>query len=84
MVVFDASAKSSTNLSLNDVMMIEPTVQPQKLDIMLRFRFVKYAFTADFSKMYCQVKFHDSHDCRYRKILWYNVEGHPIMISTHS
>ncbi|XP_062717012.1 uncharacterized protein LOC134292166 [Aedes albopictus] len=78
-VVFDASAKSSTNLSLNDVMIAGPTVQPQLFDIMLRFRFVKYAFTTDVSKMYRQVKVHDG-DCRYQRILWYDSQGKPIVI----
>ncbi|KAF2892815.1 hypothetical protein ILUMI_13358 [Ignelater luminosus] len=37
-VVFDASCKSSTSLSLNDVLMIGPTIQDDLVLILLRFR----------------------------------------------
>lgn len=68
-VVFDASAKSTTDVSLNDVMMIGPTVQDSLFDIVLRFRMYKYAFTADVSKMYRQVLMSPEHR-KYQRILW--------------
>lgn len=37
-VVFDASAKTSTGLSLNDVQLVGPTIQQDLFSIMLRFR----------------------------------------------
>ena len=36
--VFDASAKSSSNVSLNDILLIGPTVHPSLIDVLLRFR----------------------------------------------
>lgn len=36
-VVFDASMKTDTNLSLNDIMFKGPTVQPELFDILCRF-----------------------------------------------
>ncbi|XP_029162976.1 uncharacterized protein LOC114934493 [Nylanderia fulva] len=51
-VVFDASCKSSTGISLNDVLMIRPTIQQDLVSILLRFRTFAYAFTADVEKMY--------------------------------
>lgn len=68
-VVFDASAKSTTDVSLNDVMMIGPTVQDSLFDIVLRFRMYKYAFTADVSKLYRQVLVSPEHR-KFQRILW--------------
>lgn len=38
-VVFDASAKNTSNLSLNDVLLCRPTVQDDLVTILMRFRF---------------------------------------------
>ena len=54
-VVFDASAKSATGLSLNDLL-VGPTVHPTLIDVLLRFRFHRVALTADVSKMYRAVE----------------------------
>ena len=50
--VFDASAKSSSGVSLNDTLLVGPTVHPTLLDVLLRFRTHPVALTADVSKMY--------------------------------
>lgn len=50
--VFDASAASSSGLSLNDIQMIGPTVQEDLYSILLRFRQHKYVVTGDIEKMY--------------------------------
>ena len=50
--VFDASAKSSTGVSLNDTLLVGPTVHPNLIDVLLRFRLYPVALTADVSKMY--------------------------------
>lgn len=36
-VVFDASAKSSNGISLNDTFLIGPTIHPPLIDVLLRF-----------------------------------------------
>ncbi len=50
--VFDDSAKSGTGISLNDTLMIGPTIHSSLIDVLLRFRLHKIAITADVSKMY--------------------------------
>ena len=54
-VVFDASAKSSTGVSLNDSLLVGPTVHPSLIDV-LRFRTRRLALTTDVSKMYRAVE----------------------------
>ncbi|XP_058817233.1 uncharacterized protein LOC131680534 [Topomyia yanbarensis] len=76
-VVFDASAKSDTGLSLNDVMKVGPTVQSSLFDIILRFRTFKYSFTADVPKMYRQILVNEAHTC-YQRILWRKVRSDPL------
>ena len=50
-VVFDASAKSASGLSLNDTLLVGPTIYPPLIDVLLRFRLHCVALTADISKM---------------------------------
>lgn len=51
-MVFDASAKSKSGTSLNDILMIGPTVYPPLIDILLRFKLQPIALTANIPKMY--------------------------------
>ena len=50
--VFDTSAKTSTGVSLNDTLLVGPTVHPPLIDVLLNFRSHRIALTADVSKMY--------------------------------
>ena len=54
--VFDASAKSSTGVSLNDTLLVGPTVHSPLIDVLLRFRLHRVALTTDVSKMYRAVE----------------------------
>lgn len=49
--VFDASAKSSSGISLNETFLVGPTVHPPLTDILLCFRSHRVALTTDVSKM---------------------------------
>ena len=55
-IVFDASAKSSSGISLNDTLLVGPTVHPLLTDVLLRFRFHRVALITDVSKMYRAVE----------------------------
>ena len=50
--VFDASAKSSSGASFNDLLLVGPTTHPPLIDVLLRFRLHRVALTTDVSKMY--------------------------------
>ena len=54
--VFDASAKSSSGVSLNDTLLVGPTTHPPLIDVLLLFRSYPIALTADISKMYRAVE----------------------------
>lgn len=68
-VVFDASAKSSSGLSLNDTLHVGPTIQQDLIITLLTFRLNKYALTADVSKMFRQFLV-DERDRKFQLILW--------------
>ena len=50
--VFDASMKTMSGVSLNDLLMVGPTIHPPLIDVLLRFRMHRIAIVADISKMY--------------------------------
>ena len=50
--VFNASDKSTINISLNDTLFVGPTIHPLLIDVLLRFRFPIVVLIADVSKMY--------------------------------
>ena len=51
-VVFDASARTTSGHSLNETLMVGPTLYPDIIDILITFRSYPVAVTADISKMY--------------------------------
>lgn len=68
-IVFDASAKSICNKSLNDLLMVGPTIQEKLFFHLIRFRTYNYVITADIEKMYRQILMHED-DRRFQLILW--------------
>lgn len=68
-VVFDASCKSSSGLSLNDALMIGPVVQQDLMSILMRFRTFAYVFVADVIKMYRQILVNPA-QTKLQRILW--------------
>ncbi|XP_062713843.1 uncharacterized protein LOC134290680 [Aedes albopictus] len=68
-VVFDASCATSTGVSLNNALMVGPTVQDDIITIILRFRFHRIAIVADVEKMYRMV-LQQWTDRKLQKIFW--------------
>ena len=63
--------------SLNGSLMIGPTVQEDIFSILIRFRFLKVALSADIAKMYSQVALDQAgKDCH--RILWRDSTSKPI------
>jgi len=67
-VVFDGSAATKSGHSLNDILLCGPTVQPDLISIILRFRIHKVALTTDIAKMYRQVRV-TPEDCDMQRML---------------
>lgn len=80
-VVFDASAKTSTGISLNDKLMTGPNIQEDVFSLLVRFRSHAYAIAADIDKMYRQIAL-DFEDRKYQKILWRKDTQQPVKIFT--
>ncbi|XP_075157775.1 uncharacterized protein LOC142231042 [Haematobia irritans] len=76
-VVFDASAKTSTNRSRNDILLTGPTVQGDIFGMLLRFRLPRFVFTTDIEKMYRQILV-DERDRNLQLILWRDNPGEPV------
>ncbi|GFS72039.1 DUF1758 domain-containing protein [Trichonephila clavipes] len=76
-VVFDASSKTSSGLSLNDLLMVGPRVQPELFPILIQFRIFSVAICADVEKMFRQIKVHEE-DVDWQRILWRDSPTEPI------
>ncbi|XP_054746311.1 uncharacterized protein LOC129250737 [Anastrepha obliqua] len=55
LVAFDFSCRTSTQTSLNDILLVGPTVQQELYMLLIRFRLYPFAITANITKMYRQV-----------------------------
>lgn len=76
-VVFDASRKTTSGESLNDVLLVGPTIQNDIVTIIVNWRFHRIGCMADVQKMYLQVKV-DQRDVEYQRIVWRNDPSDPI------
>lgn len=68
-VVFDASCPTSSGQSLNDLLMVGPTVQPDVFTHLLRIRLNRWMLCGDITKMYRQVDVVKP-DRMFQLILW--------------
>ncbi|XP_062704134.1 uncharacterized protein LOC134286524 [Aedes albopictus] len=76
-VVFDASSKTSTGISLNDALLVGPIVQDDLRSIVMRSRTHELVLIADAEKMYRQVR-HFPEDYAYLCIFWRLAPDQPI------
>ncbi|KAH9640131.1 hypothetical protein HF086_002791 [Spodoptera exigua] len=68
-VVFNASSKSSSSKSLNDLMCCGPNLQKDLMTLILNWRTYKYVMTADIEKMFRQLFIRQS-DHHLQSIVW--------------
>lgn len=57
-IVFNASSGSSNKRSLNDNLLVGPTIQRDLVDKILSFRHQEFALVGDMVKKYCQIYIH--------------------------
>lgn len=68
-VVFDGSARTTSGESLNNNLLVGPTIQDELFSILLRFRSHRYVLSADITKMYRQIQVNPL-DRDFQRILW--------------
>lgn len=75
--MFDGSCPSDNGTSLNQIQLVEPTIQQDLFAILIRFRKYPIAITGDVEKMYRMVLVHESQR-DYQRILWRKNPSDPI------
>ncbi|XP_011171791.2 uncharacterized protein LOC105204420 [Solenopsis invicta] len=78
-VVFDASAASSSGISINDLQMVGATVQDDLFSLLIRFRTHQYIISGDIEKMYRQVLVNPNQRSLQR-IIWRFQDNEPVQI----
>lgn len=68
-VVFDASAKTTNEKSLNEILLPGPALQNDLPAVLLNWRKHRYVFMADIQKMYRCIAMHQD-DAQFQRILW--------------
>lgn len=68
-VIFDGSMKTTSGVSLNDQLLVEPTAHPPLNDVLIQFQKHPYVLTTDVSKMYRAVTLAPE-DRDYHRFLW--------------
>ncbi|XP_036347949.1 uncharacterized protein LOC118757336, partial [Rhagoletis pomonella] len=75
-VVFNASRKYSSGVSLNDCLHTGPKLQSDLASLLLKWRLHRVAFMADIEKCFRQIIVSDE-DADMQRIFWRNTEGEP-------
>lgn len=76
-IVFDASCKGENGVSLNDLLMIGPALQPTLRHILMKWRLYPICLSADIVKMYRQIKVAEQ-DIDFQRIVWQETSDHEI------
>ena len=76
--MFDPSAKSSTGVSLNDTLLVGPTIHPPLLDVLLHFYLHRVALVADVSRMYHPIELTKS-DRDLHRFVWRRNHKDPLL-----
>lgn len=75
--VFNGSAVSSSGLALNDILYEGPNIYNDILDVLLRFRLHKFAFSCDIVKMFRGI-FINPQQTHLQRILWRDSKTEPL------
>ncbi|XP_075979929.1 uncharacterized protein LOC142979055 [Anticarsia gemmatalis] len=76
-VVFNASNRTSSGYSLNDLMHKGPNLQKDLQELLLKWRIYRYAYTADIEKMYRQI-YVAKEDQKLQQIIWREQSNKPL------
>ena len=76
-VVFDAPVPSSSGVSLNDKLLVGPTVHSSLVDVLIRFRLNRIALTTDVNRMYRMVLLEES-DKDLHRFVWRRDASEPL------
>ncbi|XP_017475533.1 PREDICTED: uncharacterized protein LOC108365853 [Rhagoletis zephyria] len=76
-VVFNASKKLGTGNSLNDILHTGPTLQPDLMLLVLKWRTYQYVFNGDVEKLYRQILLHEE-DQDFQRLIFRASTGSPI------
>ncbi|XP_028166130.1 uncharacterized protein LOC114356935, partial [Ostrinia furnacalis] len=76
-VVYDFSAKGSNGVSLNDELLLGPTLQDDLRSLIIRWRMHKVCFVSDIEKMYRMILI-AKEDADFQRILWRACPTDPI------
>jgi len=72
-VVFNGSSRTSTGVSLNDLLHTGPKLQVDVFDVLIWFRRFRYVFSSDIEKMYRQINVHHK-NWNFQRFFWKNQE----------
>lgn len=78
-MVFDESCRGSGNVSINDALLVGPTVQHVLYSTVINFRMRRFVATTDAENMFRQMWVHPE-DRRFQQILWRNDPLEPIRV----
>lgn len=76
-IVYDASCKTDTGISFNDIQMLGPKLQADLFKTIMRFRRHKYAIYADIKGMFNQVKL-ESDQWDFQRMFWRENANEPL------
>ncbi|XP_036149718.1 uncharacterized protein LOC118647894 [Monomorium pharaonis] len=70
-VVFNGSSRTTSGVSLNDLLHTGAKLQTNLFDVLVWFSKFHCVFVSDMEKMYRQIKVHPE-DWKFQRILWFN------------
>ncbi|XP_011860154.1 PREDICTED: uncharacterized protein LOC105557508 [Vollenhovia emeryi] len=76
-VVFNGSSRTSSGVSLNEILHSGAKLQTDIADILLWLRIHRYLFSADIEKMFRQIAVHPE-DWNYQRIIWFGPDQQPV------